>query len=94
MAPLKEEKIKTALVDPSAVFEHPVDVVTALGITDAVKIEILRRWEYDVREEEVAQGENMAGELPVMLSDVLDALHRLGAHADHGHSSPSKQSGL
>ncbi len=90
---VREEEIKAALLDPSIVFACPRDVVAALGVSDAQKIEILRRWEYDVREEEVAQEENMAGDLPVALSDVLDALNRLGSHPDDEHHSPTKQGG-
>lgn len=90
---LREEQVKAALRDPSTIFACPSDVVAALGVSDAQKIEILRRWEYDVREEEVAQEENMSGDLPVTLSHVLDALHRLGAHPDEEHHSPTKQGG-
>jgi len=88
---LNAEQIKAALLDPSRVFACPVDVVSALGISDSEKIRILRRWEYDVREEEVAQEENMSGDLPVTLSHVLDALMALGAGPDHRHPSPNKQ---
>ena len=90
---LREEEITAALLDPSIVFSCPGDVVAARGLTDAQKVEILRRWEYDVREEEVAQEENMAGNLPVTLSHVLDALNRLGLPSGDEHHSPTKQGG-
>lgn len=88
---LDSSQIEAALVDPSAVFEDPSDVVRSLGASNAEKIKILHRWEYDVREEEVAQEENMRGELRVTLSQVLDALNALGAGPDHRHPSPAKQ---
>ncbi len=88
---LDADRIRAALLDPSSVFECPVDVAMALGVSHAEKIRILRRWEYDVREEEVAQEENMPGDLPVTLKDVLDALGKLGAGPDHRHDSPAKQ---
>ncbi len=90
---LDEGQIERALLDPSTVFACPRDVVASSGISDAQKIEMLRRWEYDVREEEVAQEENMAGDMPVTLSHVLDALNQLGAHPGHDHPSPAKQGG-
>ena len=90
---LREEEIMAALLDPSIVFACPRDVVAVLGISDAQKVEILRRWEYDVREEEVAQEENMSGNLPITLSHVLDALNQLGANPDDEHHSPTKQGG-
>lgn len=83
--------MKAALVDPSRVFDCPRDVVSASGIPDAEKVRILHRWEYDVREEEVAQEENMKGPLTVTLIDVLDALHALGAGPDDRHPAPVKQ---
>ncbi|MCJ2181022.1 hypothetical protein [Novosphingobium album (ex Hu et al. 2023)] len=88
---LDAEQVKAALLDPSVVFERPADVVSAPGISGAEKIKILHRWEYDVREEEVAQEENMSGDLPVTLSDVLEALKELGSGPAHGYPSPSKQ---
>ena len=88
---LDKSMIDAALLDPSVVFDCPVDVVLARGASDAEKIRILHRWEYDIREEEVAQEENMPGELPVRLSHVLDALKALGAGPDHRHPSPAKQ---
>jgi hypothetical protein len=88
---LDKPMIDAALLDPSVVFDCPADVVSARGASDAEKVRILHRWEYDIREEEVAQEENMPGELPVRLSQVLDALTALGAGPDHRHPSPAKQ---
>lgn len=90
---LSEEEIAAALQDPSIVFACPNDVVVVHGVTSAQKVDILRRWEYDVREEEVAQEENMAGNLPVTLSHVLDALNRLGGGSHDEHHPPTKQGG-
>jgi len=90
---MRDEEIAAALLDPSMVFACPSDVVAARGLTSTQKMEILQRWEYDVREEEVAQEENMSGNLPVTLSHVLDALNRLGAGKENEHRSPTKQGG-
>jgi len=88
---LDPDQIAAALIDPSALFEVPADVVRSRGASNDEKVRILHRWEYDVREEEVAQEENMRGELRVTLSQVLDALNALGAGPDHRHPSPAKQ---
>ena len=69
---LDKSMIDAALLDPSVVFDCPVDVVLARGASDAEKIRILHRWEYDIREEEVAQEENMPGELHAHLVDSPD----------------------
>jgi len=53
----------------------------------------LRRWEYDARELEVAEDENMAGGPPSQLDRVLAALHRLGVEPDIEHSPPTRQGG-
>jgi len=66
--------------NPAAHFRRPDDVVTDPVLTPRQKLELLRRWEYDARELEVATEENMpSGEqAPVRLDDVLRALDRLG----------------
>ena len=81
--------IDKAMVSPGSVFATPADVCNSPELTPEQKIEILRRWEYDARELQVAAEENMAGGEEVSLEDVLVALHQLGA--DAGPSIPTKQ---
>lgn len=85
--------VEKALLDPGLVFKTPGEVVANNELTRAQKIEILRRWEYDVRELEVADEEGMEGPEPVTLDAVLDALRTLGAPEDTEHSAPTKQGG-
>ena len=68
-----------ALLDPTAVFKRPHDVVTQPELTRDQKIEILRRWAYDAKELQTASDENMGGTSEDHLNDVLSALHELGA---------------
>src|SRR5262250_396801 len=42
--------VEKALLDPGLVFKTPGEVLANNELTRAQKIEILRRWEYDVRE--------------------------------------------
>ena len=57
--------VEKALLDPGLVFKTPGEVVANNELTRAQKIEILRRWEYDVRELQVADEEGMQGPEPV-----------------------------
>jgi hypothetical protein len=90
----KPSRLEQALLDPQSVFETPHDVVTAPALKSSEKIEILRRWEYDVREIEVAEEENMQGADGSMLRQVLQALHELGAGPELEHTPPTKQGGV
>lgn len=50
-----------ALVHPAAVFDTPIAVCETSQLTPTQKIDILRRWDYDLRELQVADAENMTG---------------------------------
>jgi hypothetical protein len=83
--------IDRALDNPSATFQLPRNVVDRQDLTREEKIEILRRWEYESRLQEVAQEENMIASRPGMLSQVLDALSALDA--PRRPSAPTKGGG-
>lgn len=87
--------VKEALLNPSAQFKRPEEVVRSAQLTRDQKIEILRRWEYDVRELQVAEEESMTAPQPepVTLDVVLNALRELGADSDTERSAPTKQGG-
>jgi hypothetical protein len=89
--------VEKALLNPEAVFKKPQEVVKRNDLSREQKIEILRRWEYDVRELQVADDESMTAKEPqvtaVTLDAVLNALRSLGAPADVEHSAPTKQGG-
>jgi hypothetical protein len=87
--------LKEALLNPAAVFHGPEEVVQDDRLSGQQKIEILRRWEYDARQLQVADEESMTAPLaaPVPLDAILKALRELGAPADVEHSAPTKQGG-
>ena len=85
--------IDKALVDPALVFKAPEEVVADNELSREQKIKILQRWEYDVRELQVAEEEGMEGPQPVTLDVVLRALRALDAPADTERSAPTKQGG-
>jgi len=76
--------IEKALLNPAMVFKNPQEVVESNDLSPEQKIEILRRWEYDVRELQVADEESMTAPKPeaVTLDMVLKALHAVGAPPD------------
>jgi len=87
--------IKEALLNPGAVFHRPEEVVQNGDLSRKQKIDILRRWEYDARQLQVADEESMTAPRaePVTLDAILKALRALGAPADVEHSAPTKQGG-
>lgn len=87
--------ISKPLTDPSSVFKHPDEVVGSGELSREQKIKILRRWEYDMRELQVADEEGMTAPKPpaVGLEIILAALRAMGAPADVEHSAPTKQGG-
>ena len=83
--------VKKAMLDPTSVFKEPKDLVASNELTRNQKIKILRRWEYDARQLEVAEEEaGMAVRRPEMFDRVVQALHTLGAERDSEHSPPTK----
>lgn len=81
-----------ALLNPSAVFDSPKAVLQEEGLEKADKVEILRRWEYDVRELQVAEEENMGGsQAGQLLQQILEAQKQLGYERRDEDSPPTKQ---
>ena len=68
-----------AMANPAAIYRRPVDICKDAALSREQKIQVLRQWEYDARELEVAEEENMAGGPPDLLAEVLAALNELGA---------------
>ena len=83
--------VKMAMLNPARVFKEPKKVVANDELTRDQKIDILRRWEYDARQLEVAEEEaGMAVRRPEMFDRVVEALHTLGAVRDTEHTPPTK----
>lgn len=87
--------LEKALLNPAMVFKTPQEVVDSGDLSREQKIEILRRWEYDLRELQVADEESMTAPKPepVTLDIVLKALHAVGAPPDVERTAPTKQGG-
>jgi len=85
--------IDEAILVPTNFFRTPQDVIRAEDLTRDQKIKILRSWEYDARELEVAEEENMRTIEPDILDQILTALNALEAGSEPVFSSPNKQGG-
>lgn len=88
---MDKKLLQKACANPLAVFQSPNDVLLQASLSIEEKITILRRWEYDARELQVAEEENMAGGPDDALADVLKALASLGVSSTC--DSPTKQGG-
>ena len=83
--------VKKAMLNPEMVFKEPKEVIANAELTRDQKIEILRRWEYDAHQLEVAEEEaGMAVRRPEMFDLVVQALHTLGIERDTEHTPPTK----
>jgi len=88
--------IDKALLDPASVFKTPEEILTSDELSRKQKIEILRRWEYDARELQVAEEENMIGTNSDILGEIMRALLSLDEESEMErleHSPSSKQGG-
>ncbi|MBT8099429.1 MAG: hypothetical protein KJO82_06745 [Gammaproteobacteria bacterium] len=87
------DKLKAlAMRDPAQVFSSPAEVLGEKGLSRLEKIDILRRWQYDAHEIQVADEEGFAGPGPgKLLDEVIESLHLLGTGPDVDHSPPTKQ---
>jgi hypothetical protein len=90
----KTVNIESALNNPGAAFATPEEVLAHTGLTTDQKIEILKRWEYDAAESEVATEEGMPGDGKGLLRRILLALHELTGHVDVSRTGPTKQDPL
>ena len=91
---MKRDQFERALLEPGAIFDSPEDVVGEPGLSDAQKIEILRRWEYQAADEAVAIEEGMQGDESDLLRRILVAIGNLAGPLDLEHTPPTKQLGL
>ncbi len=66
-----------ALLTPSQIFAKPMEVVNTDSLTTLQKLKVLKRWEADARDLEVATAENMSGGETSHLSEVRTAIHTL-----------------
>ncbi len=87
--------VEKAKLDPASVYSSPQEVLSDSSISREDKIDILRRWEYDVREIMVAEEENMPpDDSAALLEEILAALEKLGAGPETKSFAPTKHGGV
>jgi hypothetical protein len=89
-----EVDLHQALRDPGATFSKPEDLLVPSNLSVEQKIEILRRWEYDVAETDVAEEEGMRGPETDLRRRIILTLDALAGAVDTEHTAPSKQHAL
>jgi hypothetical protein len=72
--------VKEAVVNPSKVFNSPMDVIRTPGLTDDEKRTILESWEQEARLLQTATAENMAGGEESRIEEVRKAIDMLEKH--------------
>ncbi|MDA0704576.1 MAG: hypothetical protein O3A96_15275 [Proteobacteria bacterium] len=77
MSETRAERLKQTMQDPKSTYERPGEVLKDEALSDAEKVEILRRWKTDAELLATAEAENMAGGEPNLLHEVSEALATL-----------------
>ena len=72
------------LILPDCKFTNPMEVLAVDALTKAEKIRILRQWEYDAQEKEVAQDEGMQATSDSHIDEIHSALRLLGVDPNGG----------
>lgn len=83
-----------ALLDPSAIFAAPEEILACDSLSQQQKIALLQQWQYDASSIAVAEEEGMISDRELLLQRILQALHQLTGGVDVEHTGPTKQSGL
>jgi hypothetical protein len=86
--------IDKALLDPGSVFATPEALLLHDGLSDQQKIEILRRWAYDISEISVAVEEGMPDGDGDLLQRILLSLDQLAGGINMERLTPTKQHGI
>ena len=95
---MQPNRFNKAMGDVSRAFERPRDILASHDLSPEQKIKLLKEWEIDLRELQVASEENMTGDsssgtTAELLRECRGALARLGAADGDGGGAPTKQGG-
>ena len=74
------------LIMPKLSFTHPFDILAIDVLSREQKIKLLRQWEYDAREKEIAENEGMSDNVDTHLDEIHKALRMLDAPIDVEHN--------
>lgn len=86
----EHDKLKEKLKDPGSIYHSPFDVLRDDELDDNQRLEILRSWEQDQRELDVAEEEGMAGGENSILTEIFSAMSQLNIPTENS-GAPTKQ---
>jgi hypothetical protein len=95
---MRQDRFSKVLGDVSREFDRPHDIVVCGDLSLEQKIRLLKEWEIDLRELQVASEENMTGEnasgsTAELLRQCRRALAMLGMADGDSGGAPTKQGG-
>jgi len=73
----KPFNIERIMINPANFYDMPDAVLHDSGLSTQQQKDVLKNWEFDARELDVADDENMSGGPPGLLSEVLKAIDEL-----------------
>src|SRR3954466_9578897 len=92
-----KDRFQEALGDVSKLFDKPTALLADREFSADQKLKLLKQWEYDLRELQVAADENMTGpkmdQNAELLREVRACLGKLGDDHAPEHSASHKQGG-
>lgn len=86
----QQTDFEKALKDPMLIYHRPREVLADQQLSDEQRRQILKRWEQDARELDVAQEEGMTGGESSLLDEILNALETLDGDSTSAEA-PTKQ---
>ena len=87
---LTSEEKKKALTNPSSVFKSPADVIACKDLDKTEKTAILKQWELDARQLQVATEEGMTEGERSLFAEVKKAQEKLGLSTLEEDGAPTK----
>lgn len=95
---MQPNRFSRMLGDVSREFDRPRDILDSHELSPEQKIKLLKEWEFDLRELQVASEENMTGDrssgtTAELLRECRLTLAKLGATAGDSGAAPTKQGG-
>jgi len=85
-----EVDLHKAMIDPGATFKAPEDVRDHPSLSRDKKIEILKRWQYDAAEDDVAEEEGMATASASLTRRIMLSLNSISTEHGNSPSPPTK----
>jgi hypothetical protein len=95
---MQPNRFSKMLGDVSREFDRPRDILDSHDLSSEQKIKLLKEWEIDLRELQVASEENMTGDTSSgrtaeLLRECRLTLAKLGAADGDSGAAPTKQGG-